>query len=73
MRGSQGGGGGQGDRTPLEIHKAMGFFSNTGPEPLENHKTTKPAFNVRPHHRPASETSFKFKVRRTTKIRNRYK
>ena len=25
--------------------KAIGFFSKSGPDPLENHKATKPAFN----------------------------
>ena len=25
-----------------------GFLSNTGPDPLKNHKATKPAFNVGP-------------------------
>ena len=25
----------------------VGVLSNTGPDPLENHKATKPAFNVR--------------------------
>ena len=38
--------GGQGVWTPLGNHKAIGFLSNTGLHPLENHKTTKPAFNV---------------------------
>ena len=43
--------GGQGVQTPpLENHKAIGFLSNTGPGPLENHLTSciKPAFNVGP-------------------------
>ena len=35
-----GGGGGQGGRTPSEKY-------NTGSNPMENHKATKPAFNVR--------------------------
>ena len=26
----------------------IGFCSNTGPDPLKNHKATKPAFNVGP-------------------------
>ena len=39
-------GGGHVVRTPLKTHKAIGFLSNTGPIPLENHKATKPAFNV---------------------------
>ena len=35
MHGSRGG---QGDRT---LPEKKGFLSNTGPEPLENHKATK--------------------------------
>ena len=31
-----------------ENHKAIGFLSNTGPEPLKIHKATKPAFNYGP-------------------------
>ena len=34
--------------TPLKNHKNIGFLSNTGPEPLNIHKATKPAFNVGP-------------------------
>ena len=37
-----------GPDTPLKIHKNIGFFSNTGPNPLKNHKATKPEFNVGP-------------------------
>ena len=51
MRGSPGGGGGggQGLLTPtLENNKKIGFLSNNGPDPLKNHKATKPAFNVGP-------------------------
>ena len=33
---------------PLKNHKNIGFLSNTGPDPLKNHKATKPAFNFRP-------------------------
>ena len=36
------------DPTSLENHKALGFLNNTGPDPMENLKATKPAFNVRP-------------------------
>ena len=36
----------------------MGFRSNTGPDPLNNHKATKSAFNIAPH-RHASKTPFK--------------
>ena len=31
---------------PLKNHKNIGFLSNTGTDPLKNHKATKPAFNV---------------------------
>ena len=44
----EGRGGGRGSRPPLKIHKNKGFLSNTGPDHLENHKATKPAFNVGP-------------------------
>ena len=41
--------GGQGVRTPpLKNHNILGFLSNTGPEFSENHKATKPEFNVGP-------------------------
>ena len=43
--------GGQGVRTPpspLRNKKDMGFLSNTSPDPLKNHKATKPAFSVEP-------------------------
>ena len=36
-----------------EKSQNIGFLSNTGQDPLKNHKATKPAFNVG-HHRPAS-------------------
>ena len=35
-------------RTPIKNHKNVGFLSNTGPDPLINHKATKPALNVGP-------------------------
>ena len=52
---------GQGVRTPL-YHKntCIGFLSNTGPDPLKNHKATKPAFNM-DHHLPTSETPFQWR------------
>ena len=31
----------------LKIHKAIGFLSNTGPDPMKNHKAIKPAFGIR--------------------------
>ena len=40
--------GGEGVRTPLKNHKNIGFRCNTGPDPLIDHKATKPAFNVGP-------------------------
>ena len=33
---------------PLKNCKAVGFLSNTVPDPMKNHKATKPAFNVGP-------------------------
>ena len=39
------GGGGRGSGPPLKNHKNIGFLCNTGPDPLKNHKATKPAFN----------------------------
>ena len=33
---------------PWKITKLQGSLSNTGPDTLENHKATKPAFNVGP-------------------------
>ena len=63
----------------MKDHKNIEFLSNTGPDPLKNHKATKPAFNyvlkdctkeMKPecayflgHHRPASETPFKMAFR----------
>ena len=42
--------GGRGSGSPLKYHKNIVFFSNTGSDPLKNHKATctKPAFNVGP-------------------------
>ena len=61
MGGSRGGGG-QGVRTPLKNHKNIGFLSNTGPDPLKNHKATKPTFNVGQSSAPVSETPFKWRA-----------
>ena len=47
MRGPRGGTGGP-DPLPLKKHKNIGFLSNTGPDPLNNYKASKPAFNVEP-------------------------
>ena len=39
--------GGTGGPDPnLKNHENIGFFSNTGPDPLKNHKATKPVLNV---------------------------
>ena len=43
MRGSRGGAGG-----PDPHHKNIGFLSSTDPDPLKNHKRTKPVFNLWP-------------------------
>ena len=50
MGGSSGGGGGgyKGSGLPLKNHKNIGFLSNIGPDTQNNHKATKPAFNVGP-------------------------
>ena len=55
-----------GDRGPppppprhVKYHKNIGFPSNTRPDPLKNHKVTKPAFNVGPS--SDSETPFKWR------------
>ena len=47
MCGSRGGGDRGPDPSP-EKSKKIGFFSNTGVDPLKNHKSTKPAFNIGP-------------------------
>ena len=46
MRGSRVGE--QGVQIPLKNHKNIGLVSNTGLDPLSNHKANKPAFNVGP-------------------------
>ena len=47
MCGSRGGGGGGGQDPPRKS-QSYGLLSNTGLDPLENHKATKPAVNVGP-------------------------
>ena len=32
----------------LKNHKDIGYLSSTGPDPLEQHKSTKPAFDFGP-------------------------
>ena len=54
--------GGQGSGTPPlenDKFKAKGFLNNTGPDPLENHKATKPAFNHRDDWYPLSPHQLK--------------
>ena len=43
-----GGGGGRGLVPPHKNRTNIWFLSNTGPNPPENHKATKPEFNVGP-------------------------
>ena len=38
--------GGRGTGPTPENHKNIGFRSNSGPDPLKNHKAAEPAFNV---------------------------
>ena len=60
MGGSRGGWGWAGVRTPsLNNRKTIGFLSNTGLDPLNNHKATK--HSMLDHHRHASETPFKWR------------
>ena len=56
---SRGATGGRDPPPPLKIHKNMGFLSKTGPDPVKNHKATKPAAMLG-HHWPARETPFKW-------------
>ena len=52
-----GGAGGRGPDRPPEKSQNIWFSSNTGPDPLKI-AATKPAFNLGPSHRYASETPF---------------
>ena len=56
MRGSRGG---RGSGPTVKNHKTIGFLSNTGADPVKNHKATKPAFNVEPAKRPFINSPFK--------------
>ena len=57
MRGSRGAIGGH-----LENHKVIRVLSNTGLDPLENHKAARPSQHAMlDHHRPTSETPFKWR------------
>ena len=48
----------------LENHKGIGFFRNTGPDPLENHKATKSTINRLGHHQLANETPLRWSFAR---------
>ena len=53
--------GGQGVRTPpLENHKNIGFFSNTGPDPLK-FVTLPSQLSILGHNRHGSKTPFKWR------------
>ena len=65
MRGSRGGRGLRGPYPP-ENHKAIGFLSNTGPDPLENYKATKPAVNILSRYRPPTLVNVNAPVVATT-------
>ena len=43
---------------PLKKHEAIGFLSNTGPDPIEIIKLPSQQWMLG-HHRPANETQFK--------------
>ena len=58
MRGSKGGGD-MGFRSPPKKSQNIGFPSNTGPDPLKNHKATKPDSMLGLHWQ-ASEMPFKW-------------
>ena len=55
------------DSNPLNNYENIGFHISNCPDPLKNHKATKPACKFWPsskrhfngHYRPASETPFK--------------
>ena len=59
MRGSNGGGGGQGDVPPLKNHKNIGFLSNTGPDPKKNKKKLLSQYSMLGYHQHASDAPFK--------------
>ena len=48
MGGSRGGDRGFRLPPPLKNHKNIGFLCSTDPDPIKNHRATKPAFNVWP-------------------------
>ena len=48
--------GNMGSGPPLKYHKNKGVHSNTGPDPMKNHKATNPKVSVA--HQHVSETPF---------------
>ena len=52
---------GQGVRTPLKNHKNIGYLSNFGPDPLKKITKLPSQHSIFGHHRPASETLFKWR------------
>ena len=52
---------GSGLPPPLKRHKNKGFLSNTGLDPLKNHKAAISQHSMLGHHQPASETPFKWR------------
>ena len=64
MSGSRGGAGGP-DPPPLENHKNIVFFINTGPDPVENLKAkhVPSQHYMTGQHQSASETPFKMTFR----------
>ena len=49
------------DPPPSKITKNIGFLSNTGPDPLKNHKAIRGYHSMFGNHRLASETPFKWR------------
>ena len=62
MDGSRGGGGGaEGLDPPTEKSQNIGLLSNTGPDPLKITKLPS-QHSMLGHHRPSSETTFKWRA-----------
>ena len=58
---TQGEGGSGGPELSLKNHNNTGFLCTSGPDPLQNYKTTKPELNVEPssaHQRNADDSTF---------------
>ena len=65
MHRSRGEGTGGLDPPPEKSQKSLRFVSYTGPDPLKNHKATKPEFNVGPpsaHQRNAISMTFHWRA-----------